>query len=230
MMSEHNAVVFKVASDATKPEIKAAVEALFNVSVTNVNTIVQKGKTKKWKGALHALRHQEGDRHAEGRSVHRRDARGQRVMALKHYNPTSPARRGLILIDRSGLFKGRPVKALTEGKQQDRRPQQQGPCDLARHRRRSQAEVSHRRLQAPLVGRRRHGRADRIRSQPHRLHRAGQLWRGRGRQGSSGLYHRAAASRRRRQGRRGQEDRREAGQRDGAGLRCRSARSSTTSR
>ena len=37
-------------------------------------------------------------------------------MALKHYNPTSPARRGLILVDRSGLFKGRPVKALTEGK------------------------------------------------------------------------------------------------------------------
>ena len=33
-----------------KPEIKAAVEALFNVSVTNVNTIVQKGKTKRWKG------------------------------------------------------------------------------------------------------------------------------------------------------------------------------------
>ncbi len=50
MMSEHNAVVFRVANDATKPEIKAAVEALFNVSVTNVNTIVQKGKTKKWKG------------------------------------------------------------------------------------------------------------------------------------------------------------------------------------
>jgi len=51
MMSEHNAVVFKVANDATKPEIKAAVEALFSVSVTKVNTIVQKGKTKKWKGA-----------------------------------------------------------------------------------------------------------------------------------------------------------------------------------
>ena len=50
MMSEHNAVVFKVANDATKPEIKAAVEALFSVSVTKVNTIVQKGKTKKWKG------------------------------------------------------------------------------------------------------------------------------------------------------------------------------------
>jgi large subunit ribosomal protein L23 len=50
MMSEHNAVVFRVANDATKPQIKAAVEALFSVKVTAVNTIVQKGKTKRWKG------------------------------------------------------------------------------------------------------------------------------------------------------------------------------------
>ncbi|MCW2336572.1 large subunit ribosomal protein L23 [Sphingobium sp. B2D3A] len=50
LVSEHNAVVFKVARDASKPEIKAAVEALFNVSVKSVNTIVQKGKTKRWKG------------------------------------------------------------------------------------------------------------------------------------------------------------------------------------
>ena len=50
LLSEHNAVVFKVAGDATKPEIKAAVEALFNVSVTGVNTMVAKGKTKRWKG------------------------------------------------------------------------------------------------------------------------------------------------------------------------------------
>lgn len=50
LLSEHNAVVFKVANDATKPEIKAAVEALFNVVVTGVNTITQKGKTKRWKG------------------------------------------------------------------------------------------------------------------------------------------------------------------------------------
>jgi len=51
LLSEHNAVVFKVAGDATKPQIKAAVEALFDVKVLVVNTIVQKGKTKKWKGA-----------------------------------------------------------------------------------------------------------------------------------------------------------------------------------
>jgi large subunit ribosomal protein L23 len=50
LVSEQNAVVFKVAKDATKPEIKAAVEALFGVTVTGVNTITQKGKTKKWKG------------------------------------------------------------------------------------------------------------------------------------------------------------------------------------
>ena len=41
LLSEHNAVVFKVANKATKPEIKAAVEALFNVSVTAVNTIAK---------------------------------------------------------------------------------------------------------------------------------------------------------------------------------------------
>ncbi len=51
LVSEHNAVVFKVAGDATKPAIKAAVEALFNVTVTAVNTMVVKGKTKRWKGA-----------------------------------------------------------------------------------------------------------------------------------------------------------------------------------
>ena len=50
MLSENNAVVFKVASGASKPEIKAAVEALFNVKVTGVNTLVTKGKSKKWKG------------------------------------------------------------------------------------------------------------------------------------------------------------------------------------
>ena len=50
LLSEQNAVVFKVAREATKPQIKAAVEALFGVDVTGVNTITQKGKTKRWKG------------------------------------------------------------------------------------------------------------------------------------------------------------------------------------
>ena len=50
LLSEQNAVVFKVATGASKPQIKAAVEALFGVNVLGVNTITQKGKTKKWKG------------------------------------------------------------------------------------------------------------------------------------------------------------------------------------
>ena len=44
LLSEQNAVVFKVAPDASKPEIKAAVEALFNVKVTAVNTLVTKAR------------------------------------------------------------------------------------------------------------------------------------------------------------------------------------------
>jgi large subunit ribosomal protein L23 len=50
LIGEHNQLVFEVAKAASKPEIKAAVEALFNVKVTAVNTLVQKGKTKRWRG------------------------------------------------------------------------------------------------------------------------------------------------------------------------------------
>ncbi len=50
MVSEFNAHVFKVAGGATKPQIKAAIEAIYGATVMSVNTIVQKGKTKKWKG------------------------------------------------------------------------------------------------------------------------------------------------------------------------------------
>ncbi|HEY3812078.1 MAG TPA: 50S ribosomal protein L23 [Caulobacteraceae bacterium] len=52
LLSEHNKVVFKVASDASKDEIAAAVEALFNVKVTKVNTVVQKGKRKLFRGNM----------------------------------------------------------------------------------------------------------------------------------------------------------------------------------
>lgn len=52
MVSEHNQVVFKVTPKATKPEIKAAVEALFGVKVTAVNTTTRKGKVKRFKGVV----------------------------------------------------------------------------------------------------------------------------------------------------------------------------------
>ena len=50
MGSEHNQVTFKVALNATKPEIKQAVERLFEVQVRAVNTILVKGKTKRFRG------------------------------------------------------------------------------------------------------------------------------------------------------------------------------------
>ncbi|CAK0743288.1 50S ribosomal subunit protein L23 [Azospirillaceae bacterium] len=51
-VSDHSQVIFRVPLEASKPEIKVAVEALFKVKVTAVNTIVQKGKTKRFRGQL----------------------------------------------------------------------------------------------------------------------------------------------------------------------------------
>jgi large subunit ribosomal protein L23 len=49
-LSEHNKVVFRVRPDATKPQIKEAVEKLFDVKVKSVNTLVTKGKVKMFRG------------------------------------------------------------------------------------------------------------------------------------------------------------------------------------
>ncbi len=51
-LAEHNKVVFRVRGDATKPQIKEAVEALFKVEVVSVNTVNVHGKTKIFRGAL----------------------------------------------------------------------------------------------------------------------------------------------------------------------------------
>ncbi|HVZ08485.1 50S ribosomal protein L23 [Rhodopila sp.] len=50
ILNETGQIGFKVAIDATKPQIAAAVEALFNVKVASVNTLIQKGKTKRFRG------------------------------------------------------------------------------------------------------------------------------------------------------------------------------------
>jgi len=52
LLSESNQVVFNVPRTATKPDIKAAVEALFGVKVTAVNTLVRKGKVKRFRGRI----------------------------------------------------------------------------------------------------------------------------------------------------------------------------------
>ena len=52
IQAENNKVVFNVATTATKPEIKAAVEQLVSVKVKSVNTLVRKGKTKRTRGII----------------------------------------------------------------------------------------------------------------------------------------------------------------------------------
>ncbi len=52
LLSEQNKVVFKIALDASKDEVASAVEAIYNVKVTKVNTLVTKGKIKRFKGIM----------------------------------------------------------------------------------------------------------------------------------------------------------------------------------
>ena len=118
-LSEHNKVVFKVAPDANKAEIKAAVEALFKVKVTAVNTLDPQGQGQAlpWHQGTPG-RQQAGHRDPGRGLVDRRDDRplGVSTMALKKYKPTTPSQRQLVLVDRSELYKGKPVKGLVEGK------------------------------------------------------------------------------------------------------------------
>ncbi len=52
LASQHNQVMFRVPLSATKPQIKTAVEALFKVNVTAVNTLITKGKQKRFRGRM----------------------------------------------------------------------------------------------------------------------------------------------------------------------------------
>ena len=89
-------------------------------------------------------------------------------MALKTYNPVTPSQRQLVLVDRSGLYRGAPVKTLTEGKNSTGGRNNNGRITVrfrgGGHKKAYRID----RLQAPQVRRAGEGRAHRIRSQPHR--------------------------------------------------------------
>ena len=96
-------------------------------------------------------------------------------MALKTYNPTTPSQRHLVIVDRSSLYKGAPVKALTEGQSSTGGRNNNGRI-TSRFRggghKQAYRKIDFRRTKLDVRGDR---RADRIRSQPHRLHRADQV-------------------------------------------------------
>jgi ribosomal protein L23 len=97
-----------VAGDSTKDEIAAAVEALFKVNVTKVNTLNVKGKTKRFRGIMGRRSDVKKAIVTWPKASRSTSLRGSEPMALKHFNPTSPGRRQLVLVDKSELHKGGP--------------------------------------------------------------------------------------------------------------------------
>ena len=65
-------------------------------------------------------------------------------MALRTYKPTTPGQRQLVLVDRTGLWRGRPVKALTEGKREAGGRNNHGRITVRQSRRRAQAALARR--------------------------------------------------------------------------------------
>jgi large subunit ribosomal protein L23 len=111
---KHEQVVFRVASDATKPEIKAAVELLFKVEVEGVQVANVKGKVKRFKGR---------DRSSQGleeafvslkpgrKSI---SSRGVTRNGSRQSKPTSPGRRAVVQVVNPDLHKGKPFAGLVE--------------------------------------------------------------------------------------------------------------------
>ena len=119
LVSEANQVIFKVAREATKTEIKAAVEKPLQGQGEGRQHARPQGQAEDLPRRPRAAeRCQEGHRHPRRRPLDRRHdgPLRKRTMALKTFRPTSPGLRQLVLVDRSQLWKGAPVKMLVEGK------------------------------------------------------------------------------------------------------------------
>ena len=119
-----NQYVFEVATDATKADVKVAVEQLFDVKVEAVNVVNVKGKNK----AFTFRTGRRGDwRKAYvtpgRRPVDRRDGQGlrNRPMALMTFKPTSPGRRSAVRVVTPGPAQGRAARGAGREAEQDRR-------------------------------------------------------------------------------------------------------------
>jgi large subunit ribosomal protein L23 len=121
LVSEKNQVSSTLRRRASKPEIKAAVEALFGVKVKAVNTLVRKGKTKRFRGMIGRQSDvKKAYRDARRRSVDRRldrsvraggrPPKGNRKMALKHSIRHRPASASWSSLTVRVFIKGKPVK------------------------------------------------------------------------------------------------------------------------
>ncbi len=114
---DENVYTFVVAGDANKIEIRNAIETIFDVRVTNVNTINRKGKRKRNRrsGTLRlAPRRQAGDRLSRRGRPHR-DLR-ELTMPVRKRKPTSPGRRFQTVSDFAEITRDKPEKSLTKPK------------------------------------------------------------------------------------------------------------------
>jgi large subunit ribosomal protein L23 len=183
-----NQYVFEVAADATKADVKAAVEQLFDVKVEAVNVVNVKGKSKSFRSARVVAATGARRTSAGRRPDDRRDGQGLRKadMALMTFKPTSPGRRSAVRVVTPDPAQGCAARRAGRGAEQDRRPQPPRPHHHPPHRWWPQAALPHHRLQARQGRHPGARRADRVRPEPHRAHRAAVLRRRR-----APLHHRA---------------------------------------
>ena len=140
---------FRVRRDATKPEIKAAVELMFEVKVDAVQVVNETGKTKRFGKRIgpHAGLKKAYVRLAPGQTIdyaaetHRR-SRGKLDMALIKIKPTSPGRASSSSSTSSHLHKGGPHAAAHVEQEAHAAPQQRRPHHHAPQGRRSQAQAT----------------------------------------------------------------------------------------
>ena len=176
--SEQNQVMFKVATHRDQAADQGSGREAVRRQGQERQHPCPQGQGQGLQGQRrHAVAGQARDRDPRRGSPHRRDHGSVRssAMALKTYNPVTPSQRQLVHRRPLRPASRRAGQGADRGQALVRRPQQQRPHHGAVPRRRPQAGLSHGRLQAPQVRRAGEGRAHRIRSEPHRLHRADQV-------------------------------------------------------
>jgi large subunit ribosomal protein L23 len=182
-----NAVLFKVLRDATKPEIKAAVELMFKVQVKGVSVLNQKGKAKRF-GKTMGRRDHVRKAYVTLKPGQELNFGGEGVtMAVIKMKPTSPGRRGMVKVTRDHLHKGEGFAPLLEPQFQKAGRNNNGHITTRHKGGGAQAPLPRGRL-PPQQGRHPgQGRAHRVRPEPHGPHRAAVLRRRR-----APLHHRPA--------------------------------------
>ncbi len=189
---DENKYTFEVHPEANKTQIKIAVEKVFSVKVTDVNTLNRQGKRKRTRyGYGTAQEHQA--RHRDLRDGDRIDMFGQigelrLTMAIRKYKPTTPGRRGSSVSDFAEITRDAPEKSLVRPLHNKGGRNNTGRV-TTRHQggghKRAYRVIDFRRArQGRRAGQ---GRAHRVRPEPHRPHRAAALRRRR-----EALHHRAA--------------------------------------